>query len=308
MNAVAWELSADLTRIKMKQMVTIAGIQAKASEDVAANLAKTIAMVRRAARNGARIICLQELYRTIYFPQHAKRQREVIAESIPGESTKIFSKLAKELGVVIIVPIFEKARSGRHYNSAVVINESGKLLPTYRKMHLPQDPLFHEKNYFHPGDQGWRVYKTKFATFAVLICYDQWFPEAARMATLAGAEIIFYPTAIGNVVGYRSADGDWHDAWETVMRGHAIANAVHVVAVNRVGREERLRFWGQSFACDSFGKILKRAGAGREEVMIAKLNLAHNRRIREGWGFLRNRRPEAYHQSRARKQAVTQRQ
>jgi agmatine deiminase len=181
----------------------------------------------------------------------------------------------------------------------VVIDERGRLLPTYRKMHIPQDPLFYEKNYFDPGgvdpgSRGWRVYKTKFATFAVLICYDQWFPEAARMATLAGAEIIFYPTAIGNVVGYRSADGDWHDAWETVMRGHAIANGVHVVAVNRVGREEKLRFWGQSFACDSFGKILKRAGAASEEVMVAKLDLAHNRRIREGWGFLRNRRPDAY--------------
>jgi agmatine deiminase len=166
-------------------------------------------------------------------------------------------------------------------------------------MHIPQDPLFYEKNYFAPGDidskgGGWRVYRTAFATFAVLICYDQWFPEAARAATLAGAGIIFYPTAIGNVVGYRSADGDWHDAWETVMRGHAIANGVHVVAVNRVGREDRLRFWGQSFACDSFGKVLKRASATREEVMIAKLDLSHNKRIREGWGFLRNRRPEAY--------------
>lgn len=275
-------------------MVTIGAIQARASNDIAANVAKTAKMVRQAARKGARIICLQELYRTTYFPQHAKRPREAISETIPGESTNAFSQLAKELGVVIIVPIFEKARGGKHYNSAVVIDQNGKLLPTYRKMHIPQDPLFYEKNYFAPGDRGWRVYKTKYATFAVLICYDQWFPEAARMATLDGAEIIFYPTAIGNVAGYRSADGDWHDAWETVMRGHAIANGVHVVAVNRVGREERLRFWGQSFACDSFGKILKRASNSREEVMIAKLNLAHNRRIREGWGFLRNRRPEAY--------------
>ena len=278
----------------MKMLVTIGAMQAKASQDVAANFAKAVRMVRRAARKGARIICLQELYRTVYFPQHAKPKCGVSAETIPGESTKAFSKLAKELGVVIIVPVFEEARGGKRYNSAVVIDQNGILLPTYRKMHIPQDPLFYEKNYFRPGNQGWRVYKTKFATFAVLICYDQWFPEAARMATLAGAEIIFYPTAIGNVVGYRSADGDWHDAWETVMRGHAIANGVHVVAVNRVGREERLRFWGQSFACDSFGKILKRAAASKEEVMIAKLNLAHNQRIREGWGFLRNRRPEAY--------------
>jgi agmatine deiminase len=281
----------------MKKSVTIGGIQARASEDVAANVAKTVTMVRRAARKGAKIICLQELYRTFYFPQHAKRMRDAIPESIPGASTNTFGKLAEELGVVIIVPIFEKARGGKHYNSAVVIDQNGKLLPTYRKMHIPQDPLFYEKNYFAAGDRGWRVYKTTYATFAVLICYDQWFPEAARMATLAGAEIIFYPTAIGNVVGYHSADGDWHDAWETVMRGHAIANGVHVVAVNRVGREDRLRFWGQSFVCDSFGKILKRASATKEEVMIAKLNLAHNQRIREGWGFLRNRRPEAYREA-----------
>jgi agmatine deiminase len=277
-----------------KKPVTIGAIQAKASRDVAANLAKSVKMVRQAAKRGARIICLQELYRATYFPQHASRNCDAFAETIPGESTKAFSRLAKELGAVLIVPIFERAHGGKHYNSAVVIDHHGKLLPTYRKIHLPQDPLFYEQNYFAPGNQGWRVYKTKFATFAVLICYDQWFPEAARMATLAGAEIIFYPTAIGSVVGYRSADGDWHDAWETVMRGHAIANGVHVVAVNRVGREERLRFWGQSFACDSFGKILKRASSSREEVMIAKLNLAHNQRIREGWGFLRNRRPDAY--------------
>jgi agmatine deiminase len=157
-----------------------------------------------------------------------------------------------------------------------------------------EDPLFYEKNYFHPGAGGYPVYRTRFATLAALICYDQWFPEAARMATLAGAEVIFYPTAIGTIVGHRSRDGDWHDAWETVMRGHAIANGVHVVAVNRVGREGRLRFWGQSFACDSFGKVLKRASAAKEEVMLAKLDLSHNQRVREGWGFLRNLRPETY--------------
>ena len=283
----------------MKRFVTIAGVQARAGKNIAANVARTVRMVRGAAKRGAKIICLQELYRTLYFPQHQRASARALAEPIPGESTKVFSNLARELGVIIIVPVFEQARAGKRYNSAVVIDERGKLLPAYRKMHIPQDPLFYEKNYFSPGavdskDGGWRVYRTKFATFAVLICYDQWFPEAAREAALAGAEIIFYPTAIGNVVGYRSADGDWHDAWETVMRGHAIANAVHVVAVNRVGREDKLRFWGQSFACDSFGKILKRARAAKEEVLIAKLDLAHNRRIREGWGFFRNRRPDAY--------------
>jgi len=289
------------------KIVTVAGIQARATTDIAANLANAERLTRQAARKGARIICLPELYRTVYFPQYEKRDVSSFAETVPGESTQALSRLARELGAVIIVPLFEKApqfkktKNARHYNSAVVIDENGKLLPTYRKLHLPQDPLFYEQNYFAQGDTGYRVYKTKFASFAVLICYDQWFPEAARMATLAGAEIIFYPTAIGNVVGYRSPDGDWHDAWETVMRGHAIANGVHVVAVNRVGREDRLRFWGQSFACDSFGKILKRASATKEEVLVAKLDLSHNRRIREGWGFLRNRRPDTYREERSQK-------
>lgn len=289
------------------KIVTVAGIQPRATKDVAANLAQAERLVRRAARKGAQIICLPELFRTVYFPQHAKRDVKRFAETIPGESTRVFSKLAKEVGAVLIVPVFERAgrgNTGRYYNSAVVIDERGRLLPTYRKLHLPHDPLFYEQNYFAPGDTGYRIYKTKFASFAVLICYDQWFPEAARMATLGGAEIIFYPTAIGNVVGYRPPDGDWHDAWETVMRGHAIANGVHVVAVNRVGREDRLRFWGQSFACDSFGKVLKRASAAKEEILVAKLDLSHNRRIREGWGFFRNRRPDTYREGRSQESGV----
>ena len=278
----------------MRRFVTIAGIQSRVSRDTTATLKKTAEMVRQAAQKGAQIICLQELYRTIYFPQYKKMVVSEWAETVPGESTRTFAKLAKELGVVIIVPLFEKAKNGKFYNAAIVIGQDGKLLPTYRKTHLPQDPLFYEQNYFEHGRSGYKVYKTKFAAFAVLICYDQWFPEAARAATLSGAEIIFYPTAIGNVVGYKSPDGDWHAAWETVMRGHAIANGVHVVAVNRVGSEDRLRFWGQSFACNSFGEIIKRASAGKEEVLVAKLDLSHNKRIREGWGFLRNRRPDTY--------------
>ncbi len=278
----------------MKKLVTIAAIQSKVSEDTARNLEKTAMMIRKAAGDGARIVCLQELFRTLYFPQSKEAGVRKLAETIPGETTRTLANLAKDLGVVLIVPLFEKARNGKYYNSAVVIDHKGKLLPVYRKTHIPQDPKFYEKDYFEPGDTGYRVYRTKFASFAVLICYDQWFPEPARMAALAGAEIIFYPTAIGYMVGYISPDGDWHDAWETVMRGHAIANGIHVVAANRVGREGGLKFWGQSFACDSFGKVLKRASTNKEEVMIATLDLAHNQRIREGWGFLRNRRPETY--------------
>lgn len=278
----------------MKKKVTVAAIQSKVSKDEHANLERTLALVRRAAKRGAKIISLQELYRTTYFPQYKKQAFDKYSETIPGESTKAFSALAKELGVVIIVPLFEKAKDGHYYNSAVVIDQNGKRLPTYRKIHIPQDALFYEKDYFRESTDGYRIYKTKFATFAVLICYDQWFPEAARMATLAGADIIFYPTAIGYIAGYKSPDGDWHDAWETIMRGHAIANGVHVVAVNRTGREGKLNFWGQSFACDSFGKILKRASANKEEVLIATLDLSHNKRIRSGWGFFKNRRPDTY--------------
>lgn len=278
----------------MAKKVTVAAIQSKVSKDMDANLTKTLRMVRQAAKKGAKIVCLQELYRTTYFPQYKKVDKDSYAETIPGESTTAFSKLAKELGIVVVVPIYEKGANGKYYNSAVVIDEKGKLLPTYHKIHIPQDKRFYEKNYFEEGNRGYRIYKTKFGTFAVLICYDQWFPEAARMATLAGAELIFYPTAIGFMTDYKSKDGNWHDAWETVMRGHAIANGVHIVAVNRTGVEDKLKFWGQSFACDSFGKILKRGSADKEEVVVATLDLSHNKRIRDGWGFFRNRRPDTY--------------
>lgn len=277
-----------------KHTVVVGAVQNAVSLDMDANLKKTVGLVRRAAKKGAKIICLQELYRTVYFPQYKKKNPDLYAETVPGESTEVFSRLARELKVVIIVPLFEKTEDGHYYNSAVVLDETGTRLETYRKIHIPQDERFYEKNYFKEGSGDYRVYKTKFATFAVLICYDQWFPEAARMSTLAGAEIIFYPTAIGNVVGYKSPDGDWHNAWETIMRGHAIANGVHVVAVNRVGREDKLRFWGQSFAANSFGKVLKRASAIKEDAMTVTLDLSHNQRIRDGWGFFKNRRPDTY--------------
>lgn len=273
--------------------ITIGLIQTKAAVDQQANLEKTAVLVEKAAKKGAKIICLQELYKTIYFPQYLDANKDDYAESIPGESTKIFCALAKKYEIIIIVPIFEKSNAGEYFNSALVISTNGEVLEPYRKIHLPEDPKFHEQHYFEPGHMH-HIYKTKHATFAVLICYDQWFPESARTVALQGAEIIFYPTAIGNMVNYKSADGNWHDAWETVMRGHAIANAVHVAAVNRIGREDQLKFWGQSFVCDSFGKILKRANKDKEEVLLCKVDLAHNQRIREGWGFFRNRRPDMY--------------
>lgn len=277
-----------------KKSVKIAGVQTKVSEDMDASLENAVAKVKQAAKRGAKIICLPELFRTVYFPQKITKNFQKYTETIPGESTEVFSKLAKELKVVVIVPLFEKAKDGCFYNSAVVIDETGKLLPTYRKIHIPHDPLFYEQSYFKPSDFGYKIYKTKFATFAVLICYDQWFPEAARAAALVGAGIIFYPTAIGNVVGYRAPEGDWHDAWETIQRSHAIANSVYVAAVNRVGIENKLNFWGQSFITDAFGKVLKRASATKEEIVIANLNLSDIKTIRNGWGFFRNRRPETY--------------
>jgi agmatine deiminase len=273
--------------------VTIGLIQTTVVEDRDLNLKKTIRKVKEAASKGAKIVCLQELYRTRYFPQWDQRDASLLAETIPGESTAAFSQLARELEIVIIVPVFEKDVAD-YYNSVAVIDSDGSILETYRKIHIPHDPLFYEQSYFTPGEEI-RVYDTRYAKFAVLICYDQWFPEAARLAALQGAQIIFYPTAIGWIQGVKDqAEGDWHDAWETVQRGHAIANSVYVAAANRVGWEEDLKFWGSSFVCDSFGKIVARASSSEEEVLISELDLVKNELVREGWGFFRNRRPDVY--------------
>ena len=281
--------------------VIIGLVQTAVTDNIPENIRKTVGLVRKAAEQGAQIICLQELFNTIYFPQYEKYGAERFAESIPGDTINIFSKLAKELGIVIIVPIFEKALNNKYYNSAVTIGADGSILGVYRKIHIPFDPFFYEKNYFRDGDLGYQVYKipinrnkTRFASIGVLICYDQWFPEAARINTLMGADIIFYSTAIGWIKGHSSQDGDWHNAWETVQRGHAIANGVHVAAVNRVGEEDRMKFWGGSFVSDAFGKVIKKASLEDEEVLVVKADLSMNKMIREGWGFLDNRRPDTY--------------
>jgi agmatine deiminase len=273
--------------------VTVALIQTTVSDNTAENMAKTQQKIIQAAERGAQIVCLQELYRTRYFPQQENIDAAPLAETIPGPSTQAFSVLAKKYGIVIIAPLFEKNANGKFYNTAAVIGSDGEILGTYRKVHIPYDPYFYEKDYFAPGEDAYRVYDTSFAKIGVLICYDQWFPEPARINALAGAEIIFYPTAIGYVKGYTSEDGDWHDAWRTVQRAHAIANGVHVAAVNRVGEEGELEFWGGSFVCDSFGKVIAEASA-EEEILMAKVDLSKNERIQEGWGFLRNRRPDTY--------------
>jgi agmatine deiminase len=279
---------------KGDKTVTIGLIQTAVSENIAQNMKKTAEKIAQAAEMGAQIICLQELYRTRYFPQEKNLDVKALAETIPGESTKLFSELAKKHKIVIIAPLFEKSQKGKFYNSAVVINSNGEIMGTYRKAHIPYDPYFYEKDYFVAGDSNYQVYDTAFARVGVLICYDQWFPEPARINALKGAEIIFYPTAIGYVKGYNSEDGDWHDAWKTVQRGHAIANGIHVAAVNRVGEEGELEFWGGSFVCDSFGKVLKEASTTKEEVVVAQIDLSKNKKIQEGWGFLRNRRPDTY--------------
>jgi agmatine deiminase len=281
-----------LVAMTPRKKVVVGLVQGSASADRNANLEKGLRMAEEAISRGAKIVCLPELYRTPYFPQELGEEAFALAETIPGESTRAFSLLAREHGAAIIVPVFERDERG-YYNSAAVIDADGSLLETYRKVHIPEDPLFYEKSYFQPGRE-FRVYKTQHGSFAVLICYDQWFPEAARIAALKGAEIIFYPTAIGWIKGMEEpAEGDWREAWETVQRGHAIASGVHVAAVNRAGREGDLIFWGSSFLCDSFGQVLARAG-DQEEVLVAELDLSKNLEVREGWGFLRNRRPDVY--------------
>ena len=279
---------------KSKKIVTVGLIQTTVTNNIEENMKKTSRKIEEAAEKGAQIVCLQELYRSKYFPQEENKEVAKFAEKIPGESTKIFTNLAKKHHIVIIAPIFEKTSRGKFYNSAAIIDADGQILGIYHKVHIPQDPYFFEKEYFSPGEQNYSVYNTTFAKIGVLICYDQWFPEPARINALQGAEIIFYPTAIGYVKGHSNEDGDWHDAWKTVQRSHAIANGVHVAAVNRVGEEGELKFWGGSFVCDSFGKIISEASTENEEIIVAALDLSHNKRIQEGWGFLNNRRPDTY--------------
>lgn len=273
--------------------IKIGLVQTEAAEDPAANTAKTVERVREAASKGANVVCLQELYRTRYFPQSPRAEAAHLAETIPGESTDVFSRLAKELGAVLVLPLFERAEGGKLYNSAVIADADGTLKPAYRKIHIPHDDLFYEQDYFEKGDRGFLVHETRFGRVSAMICYDQWYPEAARISALKGADILFYPTAIGTIVGHDAPEGDWREAWTTVQRGHAIANSVHLAAVNRVGVEGKLRFWGSSFVSDPFGNVLGRAGEG-EEVLVVEADLSRNAAVREDWRFLKERRPDCY--------------
>lgn len=274
--------------------VTIALVQMSMGTDSASNLAKACAKVKEAAQRGANIVCLPELFPYLYFPQEEDNKRWFnIAESIPGPTSEKLSVLAKENKIVLVGgSIFEKSGK-KYYNTSVVFNPDGKIVGKYRKLHIPHDPLFYEQHYFAPGDKGYCVCQTAYGKIAVLICYDQWFPEAARSVTLQGAEIIFYPTAIGWIKGVKPEEGDWHDAWETVQRGHAIANGVYVAAVNRVGSEGKLHFWGGSFISGPFGTVLAR-GNDQEQLVIAKCDITKGKNVQEAWCFLHNRRPELY--------------
>lgn len=272
--------------------VTVGLIQMGMEQDTGKNLRTAEECVRKAIAAGASIVCLPELFSSRYFPRHPGTDVTHLAETVPGHSTAVFSAIAREHQVVIIVPVFEEGTDGKYYNTAAVIDADGTITGRYHKVHIPQDPGFFEKGYFYPGD-GYSVTETRFGRIAVLICYDQWFPEAARCVALEGAEIIFYPTAIGHPTSEEPEEGNWQEAWELIQRSHAIASSVHIAAVNRVGQEGTIRFFGGSFVADAFGKILAKAG-DREEILIAELDLAMNEAVRDSWGFFRNRRPETY--------------
>ena len=272
--------------------VTIGLIQMEIGPYRDENLNKALLKAEAAAQAGARIICLPELFRTRYFPQQIGADTLYSAEMIPGETTEAFAGLARRFGIVIIVPVYERSPDNRYYNTAVIIDADGSLHTPYHKVHIPQDPGFFEKNYFYPGER-YAVHTTRYGRIAVLICYDQWFPEAARCVALDGADVIFYPTAIGNPCTNQPPEGDWQEAWELIQRSHAIANSVHVAAVNRVGKEGDIRFFGGSFVCDAFGNVIARAGSS-EEIVIARVDTGINHSIRDSWGFFRNRRPDTY--------------
>ena len=281
-------------------LVRIALIQATASPDPAANLNKTVALAEQAAKAGAQIVCTQELFRSQYFCQAEDHRNFALAEPIPGPSTARFQELARKHGVVLIASLFEKRAAGLYHNTAAVIDASGELLGIYRKMHIPDDPLYYEKFYFAPGDLGFRAWKTRFAKVGVLVCWDQWYPEAARLTAMQGAEILFYPTAIGWHPSEKAEHGQvQHQAWETIQRGHAVANGCFVAVPNRIGLEkpaggDGIEFWGQSFVAGTSGQILAKASPDQEELVIADVDLSQVDVTRTHWPFLRDRRIDAY--------------
>ena len=291
-----------MKRPASSSVVKLGLIQTDVSALPDANLKKTVALIERAAKSGAQIICTQELFRSQYFCQSENHDYFKLAEKIPGPSTEAFQKLAKKHQVVIIASLFERRTAGLYHNTAVIIDADGSLLGSYRKMHIPDDPLFYEKFYFTPGDLGFKTWDTRYGKIGVLICWDQWYPEAARLTAMQGAQILFYPTAIGWHPSEKAKYGTkQHGAWETIQRSHAVANGCYVASVNRIGHEildgvggDGLEFWGQSFVAGTSGEIIAKASSHQEEILIVPVDLANVDTTRTHWPFLRDRRIDAY--------------
>src|SRR3954470_8475111 len=289
-----------------QEKFTVGLVQMHCTADPDDNVKRAVQFVRDAARQGAQVVCLPELFRTQYFCQREDAALFDLAESIPGPSTKVLCKVAQEAKVAIIASLFEKRALGVYHNTAVMIDSDGKILGLYRKMHIPDDPLYYEKFYFTPGDLGFKAFDTHFGRVGTLVCWDQWYPEGARLTALQGAEVLFYPTAIGWHPAEKAQYGvAQHDAWRTIQRAHAIANGVYVAVVNRVGFEtgnvrgksapgQGLEFWGGSFFCDPFGRVLSEGSHDREEILVGEVDLKALEDIRRNWPFLRDRRIDSY--------------
>jgi len=278
-------------------IVKVGLIQMSCTADVEANKQKAIDKIKDAAKKGANIICLQELFTSLYFCDVEAYENFKLAEAIPGKTTDELAAIAKELGVVIIASLFEKRAEGLYHNTTAVLDADGTYLGKYRKMHIPDDPAYYEKFYFTPGDLGYKVFKTKFATIGVLICWDQWYPEAARITSLMGAEMLFYPTAIGWATAQDEATNtEQYNAWQTIQRSHAVANGVPVISVNRVGLEQDglMKFWGGSFVSNPFGTLLYKASHDEEEVAVVDIDTDKSDSYRTHWPFLRDRRIDSY--------------
>ena len=276
-------------------------VQMRMIADPAANLAKAIAQVKEAAKQGAALVCLPELFRTLYIGQREDHALFDLAEPVPGPSTEALGKVAREAGVVVIASLFERRAAGLYHNTAAVIEADGTVKGLYRKMHIPDDPAYYEKFYFTPGDLGFRAFDTRVGTIGTLVCWDQWYPEGARLTALQGANVLFYPTAIGWHPAEKAQYGAQQlDAWRTIQRSHAIANGCWVAAVNRVGLEKLdpqapgLEFWGHSFLADPFGVVVAEAPADQEALLVAEVDLARIEEVRRNWPFLRDRRVDAY--------------
>jgi N-carbamoylputrescine amidase len=287
--------------MRARERFTVGLVQMGMSDDPAANLEKAVARLEEAAKKGAEVVCLPELFRSPYFCQREDAALFDLAETVPGPSTEALGRAARKAGVAVVAPIFERRAVGLYHNTAAIIDASGEVLGLYRKMHIPDDPCFYEKFYFTPGDLGFRAFDTRAGRVGALICWDQWYPEGARLTALQGAAVLFYPTAIGWHPGEKAELGEaQRSAWQTIQRSHAIANGVYVAVVNRVGHERPepsapgLEFWGSSFLCDPFGVVLAEASQADEEILVGEVDLHRIEEVRRGWPFLRDRRIDAY--------------